>query len=97
MQLQAFNTALTQIVDCQSLFTKKCSNSIYACSGNGRTVEFFSLDDHQNFKKVDSIGITQINHGSKVNCLKYSDKKIFITDTTNNLTIYDFNQQINDS
>ena len=92
MQLQTFNCALTQIENCPGLTTQKESASIYACSGNGRTVEFFSLDNNQQIKPVEHLGLSRINHGEKVNCLRYSDRKIFVTDTTDNLTIYDFNE-----
>jgi len=84
-QLQTFNCALTQITDCSGL-TVKNEGPILACSGNGRTVEFFRLDASQ---RVECLGVRHIDHGEKVNCLKYSERRLFVTDTTDNLTIYD--------
>ena len=90
-QLQAFNCAVTQ-------FTRFESSNLVnylACSGDGRTIEFFDLIQSQanadyngyTIKKFESFSII---HGEKVNCLRYLNKKLFVADTTNDLTIYNF-------
>lgn len=99
-QMQPFNCALTQLTSFEltdlmrgSLVNAPECTEILAGSGNGKTIEFFGLgrDPKRDFaiRKFSSLQIDQVN---KVNCLGYSNRKLFVADTSNDLTIYNFDK-----
>ena len=90
-QIQPFNCALTQL--CPVQMTDGQEPVVVAAAGNGTHIEFVAVKSEENaeeagtFQMEDVSGL-RLNHGNKVNCLKFSDKKLFVADTTNDLTIY---------
>jgi hypothetical protein len=67
---------------------------VFAAGGNGKTIEFFGLgSDSQatggySVRKFSSLRIDQM---SKVNCLRFAARRLFVADTSNDITVYDFN------
>ena len=100
-QLQSFNCALTQLNQTKSdlIFSQFVqSNNLIVSGGNGKTIEFsyiesINKDESANslssfkLKKIDDV---TINHNQKINSLFCIENKIFVADTTDDLTIYDF-------
>lgn len=64
-------------------------------SGNGKTIEFFDLDKNSTSYSIKKLNNLSINHSAKVNCLRYFNKKLFIADTTDDLTVYELNDTEN--
>jgi WD40 repeat protein len=82
-QLQKPNSALTNMVFMQDL-------RLWACSGNDGYIRFFKV-----IRETDSLILLDdpvLEHGFKVNCLLYAQMKLYVGDTTNNVTIYDLAQ-----
>lgn len=102
-QLQPFNCALTQLNDfilndkmkleaaaATATTTSNAYNNenvLLGC-GNGRTIEFFYLNNDIKIQKFEKF---KIDHRYKINSAKSFNNKLFIADTSYNLTIYDFN------
>ena len=90
-QLQPFNCALTQLESFESVNRLKKDfdqdRKVFLAAGNGKTIEFASVSDKNEFLK-ESEGIA---HRDKINCIKYREEKLYVADTSNDLTIYDFN------
>jgi WD40 repeat protein len=102
-QLQPFNCALTQLNDfilndkmkleavtTTSTTTSNAYNNekVLSGCGNGRTIEFFYLNNDIKIQKFEKF---KIDHTYKINSAKSFNNKLFIADTSYNLTIYDFN------
>lgn len=84
-QLQKFNCGLTQLTQASSM------NGTLVGSGNGKTIEFFDLDKSSTCYSIRKLDDFKIDHNDKVNCLRYFNKKLFVADTTDDVTIYDLN------
>lgn len=90
------------VLDQQDLNKK----SLIATGGDSKQIEFVYLDVASSEKKdesqassllplrIERIDSLKLDHGFKINCLKYSpsNAKLYVSDTTQNLTIYDFDQ-----
>ena len=88
-QLQSpFNCALTHLI-----CLNEQQETLVAC-GNGKSIELFNLSEQENNKiKINKQNEFKINHNAKINSAKCQNNKLFLADTTNHLTIYDFNKQ----
>ena len=90
-QMQSpFNCALTQL---NSLNLLNDSNSLMIACGNGKSIELFNLNEKNNEIKINKLNQFKIDHNAKINSAKCQNNKLFLTDTTDYLTIYDFNKQ----
>lgn len=92
-QIQTFNCALTQLDSLVLNDKMKVENNdkaIVGC-GNGKAIEFFYLNQGLDSIDIKRIEKLKINHESKINSAKYSNRKLFVADTSSHLTIYDFN------
>ena len=86
IQMQSLNCALTQIESLKLPNATSNSENFKVLGGNAKIIEFLNLKNGNKLEKVESL---KINHGHKINCLKSFNKKLFLADTSNNLTIYD--------
>jgi WD40 repeat protein len=82
-QLQRLNSALTDFAYIQDWDT-------WACSGNDGNIRFFKIcHETDNLVLLDK---STLQHGFKVNCLFYANMRLYVADTTNDLTVYDLNR-----
>lgn len=81
-QLQSLNCALTQ-------FGSLNDECLVAC-GNGKAIELFNVNQLNGKTKINKLNT--IDHSAKINSAKCKYNKLFLTDTTNCLTVYDFNK-----
>jgi WD40 repeat protein len=90
-QLQRFNCALTQISG--KIKVIGSDDSMIACGGNGSYIELASLsaDSGENAVRLNKSPQFLLNHLNKVNCLRSYSNKLYVADTSNHLSIYDFN------
>jgi WD40 repeat protein len=82
-QLQPFNCALTNLNVIQYNNQEESKvNTLIIGSGNGKTIQFSQLtkDKSSLFKNIE--------HGEKINFMKFKNNQLFIADTTSQLTIY---------
>lgn len=88
------NLAVSQF----SNFEKLDNQNLIATSGDSKIIEFIYVNRKEKPIKNELDYTLQINkftdlnikHNKKVNCLKYKDKKIYISDTSNNITMFNF-------
>ena len=101
-QLQLPNLALTQIVNLNDKIKLNdddddddkeviiVDNPI-AVAGDGKKIEFIYLDkDVCNQSMIKIVNQLNINHKLKINCLKYNNRKLYLADTSNALSIYEY-------
>ena len=92
-QLQPLNRALTQF----DQFQLGQNTEGLVASGDGKLIDFVRLESASqsgvndllkvDIKKEDSL---RIQHGHKINCIKFRGSKLYVADTSNDLNIYDF-------
>ncbi len=76
--------------------------------GDGKLIEFVYVSEQTEEKKesklkkkvrrefmVNKLDSKQIEHKLKINCLKYLNKKMYVADTSNSLSIYDLSHFVN--
>lgn len=78
----------------------KQNKDIMVTGGDSNLIEFIYLDKkdddsaaagNSSFRlRIDKIDSLKLDHGDKINCLRYSNGRLYVSDTTKNLTIYDF-------
>jgi WD40 repeat protein len=105
-QLQPFNRALTQFETLHGFKSSALSitEEVVATSGDGKQIECVYLSSSGTggeaavsiaskvfVNKIDSL---HIKHGQKINCIKYSEGRLYVADTTNDLSIYDIEQNV---
>ncbi|RNA44229.1 WD repeat-containing 53 [Brachionus plicatilis] len=86
-------------------FEKIDDKNLIATSGDSKLIEFIYLNKEQaNFKNKTHVKFEirkfeelSIKHGKKVNCVKYKDQKLYLSDTSNDISIYNFKNLLNKS
>jgi WD40 repeat protein len=98
-QLQLPNLALTQFVNFQDKIKLDDENSSVidnpiTVAGDGRKVQFIYLEKENNDcddqPKIKIVNQLNIDHKFKINCLKYNNRKLYLADTSNALSIYEY-------
>jgi WD40 repeat protein len=97
-QLQLPNLALTQMVNFQDIIKlddeSKVIDNLITVAGDGKKIEFIYLEkeienvDHQS--KIKIVNQLNIDHKYKINCLKSNNRKLYLADTSNALSIYEY-------
>ena len=91
IQMQSLNCALTQIENVDpsiNIPNEANSHNLTIFGGNGKMIEFLKIENSSKLEKLESL---RIDHGQKINCMKVYKKKLYVADTSPNLTIYDLN------
>lgn len=95
------NLAVSQFSKFEIIQDKK----LIVTSGDSKKIEFIYLNekDLSSKKRIDiSYEINKfeelsIDFNKKINCLKYKDKQMYVSDTSNDITIFNFEKLINKS
>ena len=100
-QLQPLNCALTQLETFET--GKRCGyetieREMIVTSGDGKRIEFAYLSETSKISDQDGCNKIQVNrveplrlvHVNKVNCVKYKNGNLYVADTSNSLSIYNF-------
>jgi WD40 repeat protein len=107
-QVKYLNCGLTSIVSINgSNLNKKFqnylkivdSNDMFVSCGNDQFIEFFYLNNKLNdssLATIEKLNKFKINHGYKINYTLVQDNKLYVCDTTDELTVYNIDVLCND-
>lgn len=93
------NLAVSQFSKFEIINEKK----LILTSGDSKKIEFIYLNEKEVSSKkriditykINKFEELSIDFNKKINCLKYSDQKVYVSDTSNDITIFNFENIIN--